>query len=277
MKNRDRTSTILPKKRSRSIAEWVAGKSWWMLILIGMLLYAAPVIVFTIIECCSPEALVVDDRGKRADAVDLAYFNFITLLTVGYGDWRPAGLGRLLSILEAVYGVGMFGLFLTAVATKLLSPRPNSLVFSKYAYYCTEQEMFLIIFVNTTSSVMVNVDMSWYFKLGGNWAVSRPIRAPFITTSVQTFFIGHVPVNEIISRFQKRDVLRIGISASLGFASYSASMEYHADEIIILPNRDVLTAFKGFWAPDFREEIGTTFHYRPDTAPTLEEYVDSVR
>lgn len=275
--SRDFASRALPEARSRSLAEWVSMRSWWNMLLWGGVLYVAPIVFCTIIENVASQSLVVDGNGARAKLLDLLYFNFITILTVGYGDFHPEGIGRLLSVSEAVYGVGLFGLILTALATKLLSPRADSLVFSKFAYYCTEDERFLLIFVNTTDTIMANVDMSWYFKLGGDWPVTGPIRAPFITRSVQTFFLGMVPLQGIVEQLKDGDVLRFGISASLGFSTYSTAVQYHADEIIVLPNREELTAYGGFSSPDFRTDISEMFHYRPGHAPTLAEYVAAER
>jgi hypothetical protein len=45
---------------------------------------------------------------------DFVYFSFITLLTVGYGDFRPvAGIARSLAMLEGVVGVLYVGVFIS--------------------------------------------------------------------------------------------------------------------------------------------------------------------
>jgi hypothetical protein len=200
------------------------------------------------------------------------------ILTIGYGDIHPVGWGRAFSVAEGIIGVGMFGLLVAVVTTKLLSPRHDSVVFSRYGYYCTEEQRFLLIFVNTTNTYIVNVDMTSYFKLGGDWGVRHPIRTPFITTSVQTFFLDKEQLDNIVKLLKEGDVFRFSLSGQLGVYTYSVAVQYHADEIIVIPNREALTCYEGFRTPDFHTvNISEMFHYRPPSSLSLAEYVNRKR
>jgi hypothetical protein len=274
--SKDFASQVLPTRRRASFVEFVSDRSFWQIAGAGLLLYLGPVILFSAFEAalaCSGHP-VVYRQDAPADIWEIPYFNFITIITIGYGDLRPIGVGRLFSVIEGVLGVGVFSLLVAALTAKLLSPRTESIVFSRFGYYCTDQQRFLLIFVNTTNSILVNVDMTSYFKLGGDWAVRPPIRTPFVTKSVQTFFLDREPLDGIIAQLADGDVFRFGITGSLGISAYSTAVEYRADEIIVLRNRDALTAYAGFRSPDFRsEDISEMFHYRPDGALTLAEHV----
>lgn len=269
-------SNELPEKRTSSVVEWVSHAATWQIVVFGLFLYIGPVVVFTLIEFISLllERPLVYEGKNPAQLIELLYFNFITIITIGYGDLQPIGFGRVLSVAEGILGVGILGLFVAALTAKFLSPSPNSIVFSRYGYYCTDEERFLLIFVNTTNTYMVNVDMTSYFKLGGDWGVREAIRTPVLTTSVQTFYLDKEPIDNIVKLLREGDVFRFGLSGSLGLSTYSTGVQYHAHEIIVIPNRDELTSYKGFHSPDFRSlDISEMFHYRPKHSLTLAEYV----
>ena len=270
----------LPSKRASSFVERISHASTWHIAGAGILLYVAPVVVFTLIEIIFSlvgHPLVYSSEGP-AKLIELPYFNLITIITIGYGDLHPVGWGRVFSVAEGLIGVGIFGLLVAALTTKLLSPRPNSVVFSRYAYYCTDEQRFLLIFVNTTNTPIVNVDMTSYFKLGGDWRVRPSIRTPFITTSVQTFHLDKEPLEEIVELLREGDVFRFGITGSLGLSTYSAAVQYHADKIVMIPNRNELISYEGFHSPDFRSvNISEMFHYQPPKSLTLADYVERKR
>jgi hypothetical protein len=70
---------------------------------------------------------------------DILYFNFMIILTVGYGDFAPLGFGKVLSSLEALAGVGLFAGGVSLLTIKALRPSAHTIVFSKYAYYCKKE------------------------------------------------------------------------------------------------------------------------------------------
>ena len=273
-------STELPSKRATSVVEKISRATTGQIIGVGLLLYIVPVLVISLIEIISSlvgHPLVYAGKDP-AQLIDLPYFNLITIITIGYGDLHPVGWGRVLSVTEGILGVGIFGLLVAVLTTKFLSPRPNSIVFSRYGYYCTDEERFLLIFVNTTNTYMVNVDMTSYFKLGGDWGVRESIRTPILTTSVQTFYVDREPLNNIVHLLREGDVFRFGLSGSLGLTAYSTAVQYHAEEIIVIPNRDELTSYEGFHSPDFRSaNISAMFHYQPEHSLTLAEHVARIR
>lgn len=209
---------------------------------------------------------------------DIVYFNFATILTVGYGDIIPVGIGRIVAVFEAITGVAILTTLIALITTKMLLPAKNTIVFSEYAYYCTDNQRFLIIYLNTSNSNMINVETSSYFKLGGDWRVISSVTSPFITQAVQTFFVNQCDVNDLIKQLRERDCLRVGIAGDIGFTQFSTSIEYPSEKILVIPNRDVLIKYEGFHKPDLKSKKFTDmFHYKPDGAPTLEEYIRYIR
>ena len=272
----------LPNKRTGRFLDLLDRQNILKLAVCGVLLYISVVLIFSILECCLHtigQELILDNNGAVVNNFfDILYFNFVTILTVGYGDFHPVSIGKLFSVIEAFVGVGLFGVLVALITTKSLLPSRNTIVFSKYSYYCTEPECFLIIFVNTSTSYLSNTEISSYFKLGGDWGVKPSIKSPFLTQAVQTFFIEKVYLKDIISNLKEGDRLRIGLTGQFRFTNFSTSIQYSAEEILVIPNRDELTSYEGFWRPNFTSSsFKQWFHYKPEGAPTLKDYVEEKR
>lgn len=255
----------------------VSNMSVGRLIAWGVGVYVTIVLFFSLIEIgflVSGSPLVVDGDGNPANWLEIIYFNFVTILTVGYGDFAPVGFARFLSIIEALLGVALFATLVSVVAVKALSAPTNSVVFSKYAYYCTRLERFMIIYLNTTNRALIHCELSSYFKQLGDWGVTQSIVAPFVTNSVQTFLIQHYPASDLQMGLQSGDCLRVGLSGQLGMARYSTAVQYDIEQIIVIPDREELIRYDGFWQPDMTNEaFRKMFHYRPLGAPTLAEHI----
>jgi hypothetical protein len=283
MNKADVSLTQLPRSRTGRRVELLAAMPMWLIGAIGLTLYIAVVGAVSSVEwyLSGPGvAWVKADNGSTASWGDIVYFNFISILTIGYGDYSPNGSGaRLIAIFEAFLGTGILGITLAALTAKFLSPPNDAVVFSQYAYYCTEDEKLLVIFLNTTQSRLVNAEISSYFKLGGDWTVRPSVRSPFVTRAVQTFFTDSVLSKNLTkSLSQASDSFRFGISGQLGAASFSTAIEYKPTDIIVIPNRRALTSYAGFWDPDFQSrEFQEMFHFRPYGAQTLMEYIEELR
>jgi hypothetical protein len=276
-------SQELPRKRTGGTLAWLDRQSIGKIAIMGISLYFFVILSVSLIEFSyhsNGRDLVLNENKVGVGSFsDLLYFNLITILTVGYGDLHPVSYGKLFSVIEAFIGVGLFSLLVAVITVKALLPPRNTVVFSKYAYYCTEPERFLAVFVNTSNTNLGNAEISSYFKLGGDWGVKPSITAPFITQSVQTFYIEHMPAKEIISDLRDGDGLRVGIAGGIGFTSFSASIQYHADEILVIPNRkELVDFFEPKWNPDFTStSFKRMFHYRPENALTLKTHVERER
>ncbi len=134
----------------------------------------------------------------------------------------------------------------------------------------------MIIYLNTASQNLVNVEISHYFKRGEDWNLTPASKAPFITRSVQTFYLGEEDFdNNKKPKLHSLDCLRIGISGSLGSANYSTFVEYPLPKILVIKNRDELRNYEGFWNVD--ENITTLkfkemFAYYPKGTKTMDLY-----
>jgi len=198
------------------------------------------------------------------------------------GVWRlgPISFGKALSVAEAFVGIGLFSVLVAVFSVKALMPPANTIVFSRHAFYCTEPERFLIVFVNTTNRRLGNVAISSYFKIGGDWAVRPHITAPLITQSVQTFHVDEVSQDDLINALREGDCLRVGIDAKMEFSSFSAFIQYSTDNILVIANRrGLIEFFEPLWDPDFTSpEFLKAFHDGCDAdAPTLKAWVEQAR
>ena len=69
------------------------------------LLLVAGTIIFMVVEDFSP--------------LDSFYFCFITLATIGYGDFSPAtDLGKVLTVVYGIAGLGIMAAFISAIASQ---------------------------------------------------------------------------------------------------------------------------------------------------------------
>jgi hypothetical protein len=283
MNKDDEILTRLPHRRTGRRVEWLATKPIWLIGIIGFTLYILIILVVSGVEWCLSgpgRTWVKAADGTSVGMWDVVYFNFVSILTIGYGDYSPNGVGaRITTIFEAFIGTGILGISLAALTAKFLSPPNDAIVFSRYAYYCTEDEKFLVIYLNTTQSRLVNAEISSYFKLGGDWHVRPSVRSPFVTRAVQTFFTDSVAPQDLANSLNEAsDAFRFGISGQLGATSFSTAIEYKPVDIIVIPNRSALISFAGFWKPNLKsQKFQEMFHYHPSESQTLMEYVEKLR
>ncbi len=281
------TDTIvqdLPRRRTGKIVSRVGRQKLLTLTAFGVTLYFGVAVVVSGIEFAAQSAgcpLVAN--GANAEGVawwDILYFNLITILTVGYGDLHPVSFGKALSVAEAFVGVGLFSVLVAVFTVKALMPPANTIVFSKHAFYCSELERFLIVFVNTTNRRLGIVAISSYFKIGGDWPVTPHVTAPLMTQSVQTFLVDKVSQAQLIEELREGDCLRVGIDAKTDFSSFSTSIQYSTDDILVIANRRrLIEFFEPRWDPDFTSpEFLKAFHDGCDAAaPTLKVSVERAR
>jgi hypothetical protein len=151
----------LPEKKTGRFLSWIDKRSVGRLAAIGVALYLSVAVVISGIELAASWAgkplVLAEKSGGVGTFSDILYFNLITILTVGYGDFHPASYGRGLSVVEAFVGVGLFSVLVAVITIKALLPPRDTIVFSHHAFYCTELERFLIVFVNTTSGNLGNL------------------------------------------------------------------------------------------------------------------------
>jgi len=263
----------LPKSRPKSFLERLTNLNWWQLALCGLFLYAGPVIFFSVIEWLIGISYLKSSSITNIDFGDLVYFNFISMLTIGYGDLWPSGIFRVFTIIEAILGLGVYTLSISLITIKLLLPRANTIVFSKYAYYCIKDKAFMVIYLNTANQFITNLETSWYFKLNEDWETRTPVRVPFITKSVQTFYLKFPnEFQEINAMLHPYDCLRVGLSGSVGMANYSTYVEYGVEDILVINSRAALTRYAGFYEVDqnlTKPEFEKYFHYHPADATPL--------
>jgi hypothetical protein len=265
----------LPSRRSPSFTERLDNLSFGKILLVGLAIYCGTVLFFSILE------FLIGGQGHltntQGDFGDLVYFNFISILTIGYGDLSPVGIFRIFTVVEAIIGLTIYSLMVSIVTIKLLLPRKDVVVFSRYAYYCKDHKAFLIIYLNTAKQFVTNLETTWYFKLKEDWHTNIPFKVPFITNSVQTFYLYYnKSLEEIVPNLHGFDCLRVGLSGILGMSTYSTFVQYDLKDILGIDNRSILTKYEGFYKVD--QFIGTSefesyFHYCPSLARTLDSFL----
>lgn len=256
-----------------------------MLILTGLSAYASIVFAATMAELALIhffDIQVIKQSGVCVTEVqDLLYFNFITILTVGYGDYAPFGVGRVISILESLSGLIVFGAFTGVFVIKLMLPRKDTIVFSKYCYYDDSKARFVIQFVNTANLPLVNVEMCSLLKLGRDWVLRPSYTSPYIGSSAWTFSINRIddfPGGENFDDFRQLtlyqdDGIKFGIVGTIGFATFSSTIKYNLDQVIVIKSKRELTDQKSLKEPDFSSQsFIEAFHYIPENAENFLQF-----
>ena len=103
--------------------------SWPRYLLLIVLIYTALVFIFAGgYEATNSVVHAYTPSGH--DFGDSVYFSYVTMTTVGYGDIRPVGIGRLIAAIQALIGVILIGIF-SAMAFVRLSRATARVAFSK--------------------------------------------------------------------------------------------------------------------------------------------------
>lgn len=274
---------LLPRRSRFSPSEFVDRRSIIGLLALGFVVYFVVVLLFTTVEMLLTWAgwpMVQQLIGNRPVSVtrfpDLVYFNFVTVMTIGYGDLTPTGWGRLIACLEAVTGVAILGALVSAAVLKLTLPRRSTVVFSRFCYFTQDDARFVLTFVNTSRTHIVNADMCSMLKLGrADWVVRPSFRAPYVGFSAWTFSVNslteYLSPEEIETQDLRRltiypdDGLKCGIEGALGVASFSSSVKYDLSECWVLQKKADLPT-KTLQDPKWgTTEFERAFHFVPDT------------
>ena len=86
-----------------------------------LLRYIYVAITFSILYYMNPDA-IVDQDGNQLEGFEFVYFSIVTITTLGYGDYLPAGtLGQVLVSLEVMLGILIIGFFMVSIGHALSS------------------------------------------------------------------------------------------------------------------------------------------------------------
>lgn len=91
-------------------------------------LYELSLMAYTLVFLLFPVfiLLVESDVGNIKTAEDTLWFTYVTITTVGYGDLYPVtNLGRILTGILMIFGVGLFGLVTNYISDTLRKNKIN--------------------------------------------------------------------------------------------------------------------------------------------------------
>lgn len=110
-------------------------------LLLGVLLAAALFFFLTGINHGIESTVNKENEVAIWDAI---YFSVVTVSSLGYGDFRPVGFGRIVAVLEVIYGL----VFLAIIVSKLASERTSTLTKLVYA---SDTQRRLLEFIDSAS------------------------------------------------------------------------------------------------------------------------------
>ena len=109
------------------------------------------------------QGITSSTHGNEIGIGDAFYFSVVTISSLGYGDYSPVGFGRLVSIVEVLFGL----VFLAVVVAKLAGQRQSIIIRLTYQ---AVQEQRILQFVNETNATRVWLG-EWM------WGAEKPTRA----------------------------------------------------------------------------------------------------
>lgn len=81
--------------------------------------------IFAFLDSQYPDTISVD-MGIKSGVEDMFYFSFVTLTTIGYGDFSPiSSLGQKIAILQGLIGQFYLAIVMAILVGKFLSHNPN--------------------------------------------------------------------------------------------------------------------------------------------------------
>lgn len=123
-----RLVSVFEVLRQKSVSEMLselrkdrAGAAYVFVVLFGTIAMSLISVLVLAFEQSAPGANI--DNFSNA-----LWWTIVTTATVGYGDYYPVTIyGRILSVLLMTFGIGLFGLLASSLATWFLSPRTQDL------------------------------------------------------------------------------------------------------------------------------------------------------
>ena len=92
--------------------------------------------------------------------------------------------------------------------------------------------------------------------------------------------MDRVPEGDLVARLTDGDIFRCGLSGQVGGTTFSAEIQYPTDEILVIPNREELTAFEGFLGdgPSVRKSgENVSIYFDPMALPRSAPFVSARR
>lgn len=94
---------------------------------------------------------LVKPNGTEIPAPQLAehlYFSFVTQSTVGFGDYRPDGAGKLIVVIQTTLALLIFTVGTAAIVARLTTPQKDGVLWDKILVFNPSEKRFQTRFVN---------------------------------------------------------------------------------------------------------------------------------
>ena len=115
----------MKQHRHTGFLGWLDRLKWWHLLFGVCLLTFGGAFIYTIVHQFVPAADLVPTYLKDGETdntpvfLRALYFSIVTEATLGYGDYRPTGLCRIIACLQVLTGYGLFGIIVAKLTSSL--------------------------------------------------------------------------------------------------------------------------------------------------------------
>jgi hypothetical protein len=195
---------------------------------------------------------------------DCIYFSVVTFTSLGYGDLRPCGFGRLVACVEVIFGLGLFGVGVAKLATHKQSYLLNQL-------YARELQRRLDLFAESLqeqrrrcTELVRSADRSTLPVEGAMRLLEKvktevmKIRAVVSFESRNGYLLSGIPIGSITGLLQALSRL-IPALVAVALARRSRRSQKHRSAVrqIIIRIKDVGGHFAGSTSESVSSEVRT--------------------
>jgi len=122
------------KSAGFNLVRFLVEASGLKLITLGTAIYLLTALVFALLYAIC-QGVTPDDPSYGIHSYDYPYFAFVTQTTIGYGDFSPTGLGKIVFVFHSLFAITFFTSFLGVFIAKVFLPSASGLHVSKFVVF----------------------------------------------------------------------------------------------------------------------------------------------
>lgn len=206
---------------------------------------------------------------------DLFFFALATQLPIGGASMDPVGICRWITIVQGIVGTAVFGIWVSLLLARLISPHPDTLILAPYAIFLVDEGKLAIMAVNTSGRALSNLTFGTVFKQRRRHVASTTESLPYLKDSV--LLIRVIKVGGFPPKYSEYDPSEDGLKVAIEYKSFvggaSVAKKYPMTRILIAENDNFMDRPE-FQRPDLESsDFWRLFKEPTKPMKTIHDYV----